>query len=212
MMNAEEMQTAVPRHRSRVVKVIKRVVIGALVVYGLLVIVRTGQLLHADDTAKKVAAIHEIRLTLADVDGSKLPPEPNKAENDATVAGIDVNHNYVRDDVERWIFDHYTDQKERAVWMQWARAEAMVMTHTESKETLKAALGEEMRATGCEKIYYDLPNSAQNLALVDSAEKGLIGELINTPQRNAAYVGALKNISSFGDIDGAQCDIFPEIR
>lgn len=35
--------------------------------------------------------------------GAKMPPEPNKIENDSTLLGIDTNNNHVRDDVERLI-------------------------------------------------------------------------------------------------------------
>ena len=41
------------------------------------------------------------------VNGHTLPPEPDKALNDATLLGIDVNDNGVRDDVERWIYEKY---------------------------------------------------------------------------------------------------------
>jgi len=44
------------------------------------------------------------------VGGHTLPPEPNKALNDATLLGIDVNNNNVRDDVERWIYEEYKDK------------------------------------------------------------------------------------------------------
>ena len=45
-----------------------------------------------------------------EVNGHKLPPEPDKAINDSTLLGIDVNHNDVRDDVERWIYEEYKDK------------------------------------------------------------------------------------------------------
>jgi len=44
------------------------------------------------------------------VDGHVLPPEPDKALNDSTLLGIDVNDNGVRDDVERWIYEEYKDK------------------------------------------------------------------------------------------------------
>ncbi|MFT7824865.1 MAG: Ig-like domain-containing protein, partial [Sulfurimonas sp.] len=42
-----------------------------------------------------------------EVNGHRLPPEPDKALNDSTLLGIDVNHNGVRDDVERYIYTKY---------------------------------------------------------------------------------------------------------
>ncbi|MGC9351010.1 MAG: DUF5011 domain-containing protein, partial [Sulfurovum sp.] len=44
-----------------------------------------------------------------EVNGHRLPPEPDKALNDSTLLGIDVNNNDVRDDVERWIYKRYKD-------------------------------------------------------------------------------------------------------
>ena len=44
------------------------------------------------------------------VDGHVLPPEPDPAVNNATLLGVDVNDNGVRDDVERWIYEEYKDK------------------------------------------------------------------------------------------------------
>lgn len=47
---------------------------------------------------------NEVRLDITwRVNGHTLPPEPDKALNDSTLLGIDVNDNGVRDDVERYI-------------------------------------------------------------------------------------------------------------
>jgi len=43
------------------------------------------------------------------VDGHTLPPEPDPVVNNATLLGVDVNHNGVRDDVERWIYKTYNE-------------------------------------------------------------------------------------------------------
>jgi hypothetical protein len=53
---------------------------------------------------------NEITLNIYwEVDGYRLPPEPDKALNDSTLLGIDVNDNGVRDDVERWIYETYDE-------------------------------------------------------------------------------------------------------
>ena len=44
------------------------------------------------------------------VDGHVLPPEPDPAVNNATLLGVDVNGNEVRDDVERWLYEEYKDK------------------------------------------------------------------------------------------------------
>jgi hypothetical protein len=43
------------------------------------------------------------------VDGHMLPPEPDPTINNSTLLGIDSNHNGVRDDVERWIYETYDE-------------------------------------------------------------------------------------------------------
>ncbi len=45
-----------------------------------------------------------------EINGHRLPPEPNKTLNDSTLLGIDINNNGVRDDVERWIYETYKDK------------------------------------------------------------------------------------------------------
>jgi len=43
------------------------------------------------------------------INGYTLPPEPDPKINNATLLGVDSNHNGIRDDVERWIvktFEH----------------------------------------------------------------------------------------------------------
>jgi hypothetical protein len=44
------------------------------------------------------------------IHGHVLPPEPDPAVNNATLLGVDVNNNDVRDDVERWIYETYKDK------------------------------------------------------------------------------------------------------
>ena len=41
------------------------------------------------------------------INGHLLPPMPDKTLNVKSVAGVDVNQNGVRDDVERWIYLGY---------------------------------------------------------------------------------------------------------
>jgi len=43
-----------------------------------------------------------------EADGHRLPPKPDPKINNATLLGVDVNNNGVRDDVERWIYKKYS--------------------------------------------------------------------------------------------------------
>jgi len=75
-----------------------------------------------------------------EVDGHRLPPEPDPAVNNATLLGVDVNDNGVRDDVERWIYDRYKDEHPIMIplKMQVARAyQKIIVDPSKAKETTK---------------------------------------------------------------------------
>jgi hypothetical protein len=97
-----------------------------------------------------VAEIRAQRLTMADVDGSNLPPEPDPKRNNATIAGIDANSNGIRDDVELVIYKKYPNNlKVRAAELQYAMALQSKLTKSVSTESYVAALQEEDRAYFC---------------------------------------------------------------
>ena len=61
-----------------------------------------------DATNAQIEKIHATKLTLADVMGDNLPPDPGTLA-DATIAGVDANQNGIRDDVELAIFETSKD-------------------------------------------------------------------------------------------------------
>jgi hypothetical protein len=93
---------------------------GALVIvvsFAALVVYRMFFLWDKQKTDEQVARIHATKLTLDDVMGKNLPPDPG-AEADKTIQGIDANHNGIRDDVELAIFKEYPNSaKTRAKWI-----------------------------------------------------------------------------------------------
>jgi len=56
-----------------------------------------------------------------EVNGHRLPPEPDPKVNNATLLGIDSNNNGVRDDVERKIYEKYPVKLQRALLMDRAK-------------------------------------------------------------------------------------------
>jgi hypothetical protein len=117
--------------------------------FAILVAWRLKLLYELDDTNAAVAKIHATRLTWDDVFGP-LPVEPDKAANDATLAGIDANGNGIRDDVERAIYFKYKNSaKEAAPAYQYAKALQMEFTDVYNSATLVAVIQEESRATLC---------------------------------------------------------------
>lgn len=107
---------------------------------------RTG----VEEIEKQVAKIHNTKLTLDDVMGKNLPPDPG-VEADKTIAGVDANNNGIRDDVELAIFKEYPNSaKTRAALLQYALALQMeVMQTVVNKETVTAVAEETSRANNC---------------------------------------------------------------
>jgi len=82
-----------------------------------------------------------------EINGHRLPPEPDPKINNATVLGIDSNDNGVRDDVERWIILHYAQdpkypKTKTAIALQYAWAAQKILENPsmESKKYLDDAL------------------------------------------------------------------------
>ena len=73
-----------------------------------------------------------------EVDGYRLPPEPDPKINNATLLGVDSNNNGVRDDVERWIYKTYSHPIERGIFMQSAWAyNKVIVDPSKAHETTK---------------------------------------------------------------------------
>lgn len=74
-----------------------------------------------------------------EVNGHKLPPEPDEAENNATLEGVDSNNNGVRDDVERKIYEKYPKKLHRELLLDGAGVfqEIMAQPTEKAKETQK---------------------------------------------------------------------------
>ena len=118
------------------------------VAYVLLVIWRMTVLYAEEETELDVARIHQERLTWADV--NTLPPAPDTAQNDKTLAGVDANNNGIRDDVEIEIYNKYKgDQKTIVAMLQYAKALQKEFTEVYNSPTLVAVIQEEDRGYSC---------------------------------------------------------------
>ena len=118
--------------------------------YIALVLFRIPHVIEKEKTDAVVAQIHATKLTMDDVMGTNLPPDPG-ALADATIAGVDANTNGIRDDVELAIFrDYATSSKTRAVLLQYALALQMEFTQPiVNTETVIAVAQETGRAHMC---------------------------------------------------------------
>lgn len=120
------------------------------------------------------------------INGITVPPEPAPAINNATLVGVDVNANGVRDDVERKI----------------ARLSASPTVFNNSIHYAKVYAGllsEPAPITRDEALVLLLkPNCAAPTDLDQLADMNLLATLLNTPQRIAKYK-AITNLVAYID-------------
>lgn len=182
---------------SRIWRVVRWLLIALAVGFVVLVAWRLKLLYEREDTDAAVAKIHANKLTWDDVFGP-LPQEPDKAANDATLAGIDSNENGIRDDVERAIYFKYKDSaKEAAPAFQYAKALQMEFTDVYNSGTLVAVIWEEDRASLC---MLDIEKS-------DEIE----GLVINTEMRKQAQEDLYeKYMTTYSMPNKDLCDLDPD--
>lgn len=167
-----------------------------------------------EKTAELVVKIHNTKLTLDDVMGKNLPPEPG-AEADKTVAGIDANKNGIRDDVELAVFKEYPNTaKTRGPLLQYALVLQMQFTQPIiNKETVTEAITELSRADTCVAdilVPRKSPESSRTYAEVERINifiKFIENKQVNTDARKKFETDFYKNLGSYGDSENKTCDI-----
>jgi hypothetical protein len=161
----------------------------------------------------QVEKIHNTKLTLDDVLGKNLPPDPG-VNADKTVAGIDANQNGIRDDVELAVFKMYPNSaKTRAVLLQYALALQMEATEPiVNTTTATEIIREEDRANSCVANTLVPGKSAESSRTNAEVEKintyiNFIDKLqINTKERDQVQSNFYKYLRSYNSLE-AICDI-----
>ncbi len=129
-----------------------------------------------------------------EVDGHRLPPEPDPKINNATLLGVDVNHNGVRDDVERWIYEKYKDKHpiHIDIAMQAARGYRLVLEkQPKTKEEAMSIMKQVDSAIDCEFYYkYDAKYFNKPILITDDITSRYFRHKIyfNTKERMDAYI------------------------
>lgn len=117
-----------------------------------------------------------------EINGYKLPPEPDETLNNSTLLGIDVNNNGVRDDVERKIYFQYKRPVEQAYMMQ----EAKIYTKT-LEDPVVAAASEELEKEHWNFSTCDVYLITQGIE-VSNPVKFMEEAYFNTRERMRAYM------------------------
>jgi len=119
-----------------------------------------------------------------EVNGYRLPPEPDPKINNATLLGVDVNHNGVRDDVERWIYKTYHYPIERGIFMQSARAyQKVIVDPKRAHETVKYI----NNSLSCSYYYFETDPIFFNKYQFKYIYRDLEEKQFNTLKRHIAY-------------------------
>ena len=158
-------------------------------IYVVLVIIRMFHFYNLDKTNEQVAKIHNTKLTMDDVTGKNLPPDPG-AEADKTIHGIDANKNGIRDDVELAIFKQYPNSaKTRAVLLQYALALQMeAIQPVVNKETVVEEIANKQdRAFFCVGKNYPWRRGEVYLLILKNMGNLYLNKQFNTETRKIAH-------------------------
>ena len=197
----------------KILKWIGKGVAGALAVFGvflvILIIVRMFHFYNLDKTNAEVAKIHATKLTLDDVMGKNLPPDPG-ANADTTIAGVDANNNGIRDDVELAIFKAYPNlAKTRAVLLQYALTLQLEMTlPILNTDTATAVIADNnFRAHTCISNISSRSNPEKYFAEIDKNTKFVENLQLNNEQRKNYLDNDVYNyVRSYSASNGG-CDL-----
>ena len=197
----------------RILKIFKWAFLVLLALYIIAVVVRVFQLRDLAKTNAEVAKIHATKLTLDDVMGKNLPPDPGALAGQ-TVQGVDVNNNGIRDDVELAVFKAYPNSaKTRAVLLQYALALQMeTIQPIVNTVTVTEVIREEDRADSCladtlvPRKTPESSRSSDDMKKIDVFEKFVEGKQLNTQERKNYQESFYKNIRSYNSLP-ITCDV-----
>ncbi len=196
-------------------KILKPFYIASIIIFVGVLIWAVNTHNNEDRTKRTVAFINAQKITLDDVMGTHLPPVPDPKINDATIEGVDANHNSIRDDVELAIFKEYSNSaKIRAAMLQYAQALQLELTQVFNSQTFVGAMQNEDRAFDCiseagPKVDLNLNNKQmQDLLKVNDDRRAEIeGLVFNTEIRRKKSQDNLNYTVTYTSPSGEQCDI-----
>ncbi|HAS84645.1 MAG TPA: hypothetical protein DCS23_01025 [Candidatus Yonathbacteria bacterium] len=191
------------------VKKVLRILRWVAVVFVVLLVARLPFYLRNENTKEQVAKIHATKLTMDDVMGVNLPPDPG-TEADKTVAGIDANKNGIRDDVELAIFKEYPNSaKTRAVLLQYALALQMeVMQPIVNIGTVTAVAEKTSSGHYCIGSITSRDDIEKFIKIGDILHEFVEGRQLNTEDRKKAQHDFYQeNLGSYSTVLSESCDL-----
>ena len=188
-------------------KYFKWVLLILIAAYLLLVVVRVFHFFNLDKTEAQVAKIHATKLSMSDVMGDNLPPDPG-IEANKTIEGIDANENGIRDDVELAVFKEYPNSaKTRAVLLQYALALQMEVVQPFINTTIATeVVREQSRGFQCVGNIFSNEEAQESFEKLESLIKSIKDKEFNTEERKNARNIFLEKVRSYSDLD-SECDI-----
>lgn len=195
-------------------RVLKWAFLVLLIAFFVLVGFRMSYLKKMDKINAQVEKIHNARITMDDVMGKYIPPDPGD-EADKTIEGVDVNKNGIRDDVELAIFKKYPNSaKTRAVLLQYAFWMQMEFTQpmlsTEIVTEVATELGRADTCVADTLMPRKNPESFRTNAEVNKIQEYIDfieDRQVNNESRKILEESFYVYLRSFGDSDNKICDI-----
>lgn len=171
-----------------------------------------------DQNQKAIDFINSKKITMADVMGQNLPPQPDITLNNSTIAGIDANNNYIRDDVELAIFEKYPNSaKIRSAMLQYAQALQLELTQASNSLTFVALMQKDDDANMCfidVMVNIFIPTDEQKIKKVrfdldrlEIIEKEVYDNVLNTDQRKNQYQDIFKKYMQGYAASNGSCDV-----
>ena len=191
---------------ARILKILKWAFLILMGAFIILVIIRIPHAVNKQKTDEQIIKIHNTKLTLDDVMGKNLPPQPG-VEADKTVQGIDANNNGIRDDVELAIFKEYPNSaKTRAVLLQYALTLQMMVNQPFVNADVATAISEKDSAD-YDCIGKIVPIGDGDLEKIDNYKNFVKNTQINTKERIISKLNFEKNIRNYELQSGCDIDL-----
>ncbi|MCM2338832.1 MAG: hypothetical protein NDI62_00020 [Burkholderiales bacterium] len=198
----------------KILKILKWMFLIFILIFIILLFWRYNDRKDIEKTNIEVAKIHNTKLTLDDVMGKNLPPDPGSLAG-ATVQGVDANSNGIRDDVEIAIFKEYPNSaKTRAVLLQYALALQMQTVQTIfNTKTVTEVVTELSRADTCladtlvPGLNPEFGRSDLEMEKIDFFIKFLENKQFNNEKRKKAEQIFYESMRSYGESTNEICDI-----